>query len=73
MIGFSSITSTDLFVLKIVSKRVVPDLGKPIKKIGSENSLLSFEMFQLFKLKSLKKSILLFTYFRKFFSSISLP
>ena len=34
IIGFSSITSNEGWLLKIVSKSVVPDLGKPIRKIG---------------------------------------
>ena len=35
IIGISSSTSIDGWLLNIVSSKVVPDLGKPIRKYGS--------------------------------------
>ena len=42
--GFSSTTSISGWLLNIVSSKVVPDLGKPIKKTG-EGSFAFDEFF----------------------------
>ena len=42
--GFSSITSISLWLLRIVSNKVVPDLGNPIKKVRFESSISSLNL-----------------------------
>ena len=56
--GFSSMTSIFGWLLKIVSKSVVPDLGKPIINIGFFSSFSILILLHSFKFFSLKKFIL---------------
>ena len=67
IIGISSSTSIDGWLLNIVSSKVVPDLGKPIRKYGSwlSSGTLGKFQFNLFGLS--KKFILSFVVFKYIF------